>query len=168
MNIEKKKQLVKNLEERLEKAQSALFVDYSGLGAGPLDALRGKLLDEEGAFQVVKNTLLVRALEDLEVKNGNLEELLEGPTALVLSFGDALKSIKVVSEYKEEVGGLDFKGGIFEGSLISSTEAQELAEIPGRGSLLTQFAMLAQAPLQRLVATANAPLQRLNFGLKKM
>ena len=168
MNIEKKKQLVEKLEERLEKAQSALFVDYSGLGAGPLDNLRGRLLDEEGSFQVVKNTLLARAIEGLKIKEGNLEELLEGPTALVLSFNDALKSIKIVSEYKEEVGGLDFKGGIFEGVLISGNEAQELAEIPGRGALLSQFAMLAQAPLQRLIATANAPLQRLNSDLKTL
>ncbi len=173
MNIEQKKQFVENLKDALEKAESALFVDYSGLGAAPLDDLRGKLLEEDGGFQVVKNTLLLRALGKMEndppAGGWNIEGIsLSGPTALVLSFEDALKGIKIVSNYKKDVGSLEFKGGIFEGALIDSSEAAELAEIPGREALLVEFVLLAQAPLQRMVATANAPVQRLSSGLKTL
>lgn len=169
MNLEQKKQFVKNLKEELKKAESALFVDYSGLGAAPLDDLRGKLLEEDGGFQVVKNTLLLRALGKMENDKCQMVDIdLSGPTALVLSFEDALKGIKIVSNYKQEIGGLEFKGGIFEGALIDSMEAAELAEIPGREALLVQFVLLAQAPLHRLVAAANAPMQRLSTDLKSL
>lgn len=173
MKIEEKKKLVKQLKEDLKEAKSALFVDYSGLGAGALDELRGELLEADSSFQVVKNSLLLRALEQMsngpsadgcQMENSSLA----GPTALILSFEDALRGIKIVSEYKDEVGSLDFKGGIFEKELINSEEALELAEISGREALLVQFALLAQAPLQRLIATANAPLQRFNADLKTL
>lgn len=161
MKLEEKKQLVQNLKEDLEKAKGVAFVDFSGLGAGPLDELRGQLLEKDAHFRVAKNTLITRALGKFEID-------LTGPTALVLSFEDPLQGIKVVSNFMEEVGSLEFKGGVFEGSLVSAAEIVELAEIPGREELLAQVSALLNAPLQRFAAVANAPLQRFGNDLRTL
>ncbi|MEA2020839.1 MAG: 50S ribosomal protein L10 [Patescibacteria group bacterium] len=161
MDLEEKKQLVKDLKKELKKAKSVTFVDFSGLGAGVLDNLRGQLLEQDAQIRVAKNTLITRALDNFDFN-------LEGPTALVFSFGDALKGIKVVSNFQEEAGNLEFKGGVFEGALVSGSEVLELAEIPGREMLLAQFSSLLNAPLQRFVANASAPLQRFGNDLRSM
>ncbi len=161
MDLENKKQLVKDLKKELGKAKSVTFVDFSGLGAGALDDLRGQLLEQDAQIRVAKNTLITRALDKFNFD-------LEGPTALVFSFGDELKGIKVVSSFQEEAGNLEFKGGVFEGALVSGKEISELAEIPGREMLLAQVSSLLRAPSQRFVASASTPLQRFGNDLRSM
>jgi len=164
--IERKKEIVHQLEQDLSKAKSVTFVDFSGLEAHELDGLRGDLLEADGCFQVAKNTLIRRAVRKLGIASSQLNNVFEGPTALVFSFQDALAGIKIANEFKDRFAQLKFKGGIFENDFVDSESISELAEIPSREDLLAQFVTTAKAPLQRLVTNANAPLQRFNAGLK--
>ena len=59
----------------------AFLVDFTGLNARQADAFRAMLRQRKARLMVVKNSLAVRALRELEV--AGIERLLEGPTAFV-------------------------------------------------------------------------------------
>lgn len=155
LNIEQKKKTVDQLREKIDKAQSVVFVDFSGLGAESLNNLRRKVQVAGGDLKIAKNTLVTRAL-------GQKDETLElnGPTALIFSVADLLEPIKALAGFRKEFERPEIKGGFFEKQLISPEKVLELAEIPNREVLISRIYGQMRAPLQRFVSSANSSLTR--------
>ncbi|MFZ1201611.1 MAG: 50S ribosomal protein L10, partial [Desulfobacterales bacterium] len=61
MKLDDKKHIVEVLHERLAKSKVVIVTDYKGLNVETMTELRRKLREEKIDFQVVKNTLLIRA-----------------------------------------------------------------------------------------------------------
>jgi large subunit ribosomal protein L10 len=134
--IEGKANVVEEIKEKVQNANSIVFFEYRGLTAGETDKLR-KILRESGSeFKVYKNTLAARALESLNI---DLKDELNGPKAI--AFGsDQIAPIKALSEFAKEHKLLEMKVGIVDGKVTSLEELNELAKIPSREGLLTMFA----------------------------
>ena len=66
MRLEEKKRITEDLHERFSKSAIVVVTDYKGLDVATMNDLRRKLRAEEIEYQVVKNTLLIRAAEDNE------------------------------------------------------------------------------------------------------
>ena len=86
MKLEEKKAIVDKLKERLERTQVAILTDYKGLDVAAINDLRRKLREEHIEFQVVKNTLLLRAAEGTDT--ALLKDHFRGPSAVALSYED--------------------------------------------------------------------------------
>ena len=63
MKRDQKEQVVDELTQRLQAAETLLVADYRGLTMPQIDDLRTKLLEHGARFSVVKNTLTRRAAE---------------------------------------------------------------------------------------------------------
>ena len=61
---EKKMELVADYSDKVAKSEAVIFADHTGLTVKAQEALRRQLWESDSSFQVVKNTLLGRALED--------------------------------------------------------------------------------------------------------
>ena len=134
--IENKKAIVADIEERVKNSESVIIFTYQGLTVSDLSDLRVKLHDINSEVKVYKNTLVKRALDNLNI---NLEGFLEGPNAIL--FGkDLLEPIKVISEFAKEHDKADIRVGIISGAPADLDTIKEYASIPSREGLLTMLA----------------------------
>lgn len=134
--LSEKKEIVKEILENIKNSESVILFQYQGLAVADLSDLRNKLRDVESEVKVYKNTLLKRALDDL---NLSLEGFLNGPNAIL--FGkNLLEPIKVIADFAKENEKLDIRVGIINGDVADINTIREYASIPSREGLLTMFA----------------------------
>ena len=96
-NLEVKKQVVQDIQDRLQNANLVIFTDYRGMSVGEMNALRAKFKAAGAEYKVVKNTLTRLALE-----KAGLEDLLpyiEGPNAVLFSSSDPVESAKILFDF---------------------------------------------------------------------
>ena len=134
--LNEKKEIVAEITDKIKNSESVILFQYQGLTVSDLSNLRNKLRDVNAEVKVYKNTLLKRALDEL---NLNLEGFLEGPNAIL--FGkDLLEPIKVISDFAKENELLDIRVGIISGDVADINTIREYASIPSRDGLLTMLA----------------------------
>ena len=134
--LEMKKEVVNEIKDRLNKAKSVVLFDYRGLSDSEVKDLRIKLRESGSDYKVYKNTLLRLAFKDLNV---DMDNYLEGPTAIVFS-SDDIAAVKVLSEVAKKNEALELKAGIIEGNVQDKTSLEEFARIPSREGLYTMLA----------------------------
>ncbi len=166
MPSEKKIQIVKNLKEKLSKAKGVILTDYHGLSVPEVEVLRRQLDKFQADYQVVKNTLLNLALKDTNHQLPITDYQLAGPTAVVLSYEDEIKPLKVLYEFAKEHEALKVKGGFFEGVWTVGETLKEIASLPSREVLLAKVVGMIQSPIVRLVSVAKGNQVKLVTVLK--
>lgn len=134
--IDAKAQVVEEIAEVAKNSSSFILFDYRGLTAEESSNLRKILRENDSNYKIWKNTLTKRALDSL---NYNLDECLEGPSAMAFS-NDAIAPIKALSNFAKEHPALEIKGGIVDGKVTSLEEIKALSTIPSREGLLTMLA----------------------------
>ena len=134
--LEGKEKVVNEILQVAKDSTSFILFDYRGLTAEESSELRKILRDNDSNYKIWKNTLAKRALDSL---NYNLDECLEGPSAMAYS-NDAIAPIKALSDFAKDHPALQIKGGIVDGKETSLEEIQKLASIPSREGLLTMLA----------------------------
>ncbi len=136
--IAAKEEAVKKLAADLKESKLVLLVDYSGTSVEDDTKLRKDLRGVNGTSTVIKNNIIRRALEANGVKE--LDESLEGPTAIISSKEDYLSALKIAFKFSETHENYKFKGGIVEGEVKTAEELQTLAKLPSREELLSSLA----------------------------
>jgi large subunit ribosomal protein L10 len=152
---------VAQLRELLAEASTFFLVDYQGLSAGDMNALRAKISAAGGRLLVAKNSLISVVLKEQGVEG--FDTTLQGPTALVLVGEDLVAPVKVLTDFaKEHPKELPAaKGGRLQGSIVGPAALVKIAKLPSRDQLLSQLLGVMQAPMQQLVGVLSAPPQNL-------
>ena len=135
---------VKDLAEHMKGAKLILLVDYRGTTVEDDTKLRKELREANGMCKITKNNIIKRAL-DLNGESA-LDDVLEGPTAIVSSMEDYLTSLKVVYKFSKTHENYKIKG-------MSVDELLTLAQLPSREELLSK---LAGSLLQTIAKVAVA------------
>jgi len=136
--IKQKEEIVKKLAEELKDAKLVLLVDYRGINVEAVTKLRKDVRETNSKYAVIKNNIVKRALES----NGEsgLNDLLEGPTAVITSNEDYLAPAKVIYNFTKNNDFYKIKGGIIEGKVMTAEEIITLAKLPSRQELLAKLA----------------------------
>ena len=134
--LDAKKEIVNNIVNNIKDSESVILFQYQGLTVADLSELRVKLREADATVKVYKNTLLKRALDELNI---NFEGFLEGPNAIL--FGkNLLEPIKVLADFAKDHEKLEIRVGIISGSVADIATIKEYASIPSREGLLTMLA----------------------------
>lgn len=154
-----KEQMVADYVEKMTNSQALILTDYRGLSVAALGDLRNRLREVDGVFQVVKNTLFQRALEEAGLPIPS--EQMEGPVAVGYCLGDAPPVAKAMMDYAKEKDRLKIKGAILGTNLLDLDGVKGLADLPPREVLLAQLVGAVQGPMGSLVSTMQAPMREL-------
>lgn len=152
--IEKKKEIVAEIAEKLRESQTTVLVDYRGLNVAQITELRKQLREAGVEFKVYKNTLLRRAVEQVEMTE--LNDQLVGPTAIAFSKDDAIAPAKIIYNFAKENEALEIKAGVLEGSVVNADEIKALATLPSREGLLSMLLSVLQAPIRNFALAVKA------------
>ena len=134
--LAKKQEVINEIKERVQNNATVVWFDYRGITDNEAKELRRSLRANDSDYKVYKNTLMTRALSDLNI---NLGEELAGPSAL--AFGtDQIAPIKVLSDFAKTNPALILKVGIVDGEVSDKAKLDALSTIPSREGLLTMLA----------------------------
>lgn len=160
MTLEEKKKVAADLSAELEETETVYLTDFTGLDVSEMTELRARLREEGVGYRVAKNTLMARALEDLDYPD--IEEYLEGPTGLVLGGEDPVAPAKVVKEFAEEHEDRPaVKAGVVDRRTISAEEVAQLAELPTREELLASILGGLTSPVAGIVGVLEGLLRNI-------
>jgi large subunit ribosomal protein L10 len=150
-----KAQTVSVVHEKFRTAKMAIVTEYSGLSVAQMTRLRREIRNASGEYQVIKNTLVRRALKDTAY--GSLDRLLDGPNGWVFAYDDPVVLSKALVKFVDDNEKLTIKGGVFEGEFMDPAKVKVLAQMPTKPALQAKLLALMQAPATQLVRLVQEP-----------
>lgn len=163
-----KAETVAAVHQRLKSANMAIVTEYRGLSVAQITRLRREIRQASGEYQVIKNTLVRRALHDTVY--GDLEKLLEGPNGWVFGYEDPVVLSKALIKFADDNDKLKIKGGVFEGKFMDTAGVKILSQMPSKPELQAKLLAMINAPatqLVRLIQEPGARVVRLIESLRK-
>ncbi len=153
ITLNKKKELVLDLEKSLKKSNSVVFVKFDKLNVTDANILRRKLQTEEIGYVVAKKTLLKRALTTQKIE-GDLPEI-EGQIAIAYGEDLIAPSREIFNFAKEHKENIKIVGGVFDGKYMNAEEMLSIATIPPLQTLRGMFVNLINSPIQRFATVLD-------------
>ena len=153
--LSEKQAIVAALVDDLKAASSGVLVDYKGITVAEDTALRHELRENGVEYAVVKNTLLRRALDNVDL--GELDGVLNGTTSMAISKEDPIAPMRIVNKYAKQMGDrFNIKAGFMDGKVLPLDDVFALAELPSKDALLGQVLGMMLAPITSLAIVIKA------------
>jgi len=134
--LEQKQLIIDEIKSKVENSNGVVLFDYRGLTDAEIKELKLALRNENSEYKVYKNTLMQRALNDLNI---DISEHLNGPSALAYST-DQIAPIKVLANFMKKHKAVSLKVGLVDNEITPVETLEQLATIPSRDGLLTMLA----------------------------
>ena len=164
MKLDKKIQIVGELREKLLGSAACFFLDYRGLTVSDLCEFRKKLREREGRFQVIKDSLAIRAIAGTDLDK--LTQFFSGPTGILFAERDPVSPALVIKEFAFNHPNLGIKGGLLEGKILDPDKVKILGKLPEKRVLFSNLLASLQFPFTGFVWVLSAPLSNFLSTLK--
>ena len=163
--LSEKQAIVEALTERLKNSCAGVLVNYTGITVADDTQLRRDLRNAGVEYTVVKNTLVRFAIDKLGFNE--LDQVLNGPTALATSKDDPVAAAKLLCEYAgKKDSTMEIKAGFVDGKIITPAEVKALSELPSKDALRAQVLGTMIAPITGLANVLNANIRGLAVALQ--
>ncbi|HOD68066.1 MAG TPA: 50S ribosomal protein L10 [Bacteroidaceae bacterium] len=169
MKKENKALIIESLKQTIQSYPALYLVDVTGLNSVATVDLRRKCFKSEVKMIVVKNTLLQKALEQLDIDYSPLYGSLKGTTALMLAntANVPAKLLKDVSDKKTGIPGL--KAAYAEESFyIGADQLETLVNIKSKKELIADIVALLQSPAKNVVSALQSGANTIHGVLKTL
>ena len=152
LNQELKKNVVSEIKEKIQNANSVVLVDYKGLNVEQDTELRNEFKKNGVDYKVYKNRLLKIAFEDLGI---NFESsCYDGTTAIAVS-KDVVAPAKITFDGENKYKVMKAKAGFIEGKIMNYNEVKAIASIPSKDVLVAQLLGLLLNPIRSLAVVLD-------------
>ena len=152
---------VNELKEKLERCSIAVTTNFTNIRVNELTEIRRRTREAGLEFLVIKNTLMSLAAD--AAQRPQLKDIMQGPTAVALGYGDPIDVAKALHDYIRTTRSvLTIQGAVMgDGPALQSREVERLATLPPREQIVAQLLAQLQAPVYRLLNVLNGPLWNL-------
>lgn len=164
MPTARKEAAVAELAELMQKSSAVILTDYRGLKVSAINDLRRQLRDVNADYKVSKNTLTSIAAKSIGAEQ--LEQQLEGPTAIAFSYGDPTATAKVLNDFARTSRILSIRAGMLGQRALTAEDITALANIESREVLLARVVGGLNSPIQGLVSVLNASISSIAYVLQ--
>ena len=166
MNREEKAALIEEIGAEIESSEAIFAVDYRGISVTQAAELRNGLREADATFKVVKNRLTKLAAEKAGATE--LNELLQGPTALTFVKGDTAAAAKAITSFNKEHEVLTYKGGVMGDTILDEGRFTAISKLPSRDTLNGQLAGIVASPLVTLARGLGSMISGLAIALQQV
>ena len=168
MTREEKSQVIEALTAELAESSNFYLTDLSGLNAGMTSQLRRACFKANVRLSVVKNTLLVKAMEASEKDFGELPSTLKGNTSVMYSeTGNA--PAKVIKAFRKKSEKPFLKGAYIEEAVyIGDDQLDMLVHIKSKEELIGEIIGLLQSPAKNVVSALQSSGGKLSGIIKTL
>lgn len=152
MKKEFKNEIVDAIAQDLKDYKHVYVTDVFGLDVEKTNALRRQCFRRNIKLRVVKNTLLKRAMEQLDIDYSELYPALKGSTSIMLT-NDNNAPAKLIKEFRGRNKIPNIKGAFIEESTyIGEDLVEELVKLKSREELIGEIVGLLQSPIKNVVS----------------
>ncbi|WP_418262244.1 50S ribosomal protein L10 [Flavobacterium faecale] len=152
MTREEKSIAIEELTAQLAGTNIVYVADISGLNAETTSNLRRACFKAGIKLEVVKNTLLAKAMETSENSYGELPSVLVGNTAIFIS-DVANAPGKIIKDFRKKSDKPVLKGAYVNAEVyIGDNQLDMLSTIKSKEELLGELIGLLQSPAQRIIS----------------
>ena len=157
MNKDEKQIVIDDLSKRLDDNNVIYITDISDLDAVATSALRRQCFAKNIKLSVVKNTLLKKAMENVQGKDfTELYDVLPGPTAIMLSDTGNLPA-KLIKDFRKKNDKPVLKGAFVEESVyVGDEQLNSLVDIKSKDELLGEIVGLLQSPAKNVISALTS------------
>jgi large subunit ribosomal protein L10 len=170
MTREQKGQVIKDLTAQLNDNSIIYLADISTLNAGSTSDLRRACFKANVKLNVVKNTLLAKAMENTDKDFGGLSEVLKGNTSIMVSeTGNA--PAKVIQEFRKKTKGEKplLKGAFIEEAVfVGDDKLETLVNIKSKEEVIGDIIGLLQSPAKNVISALKSSGGKLAGILKTL
>ncbi len=157
---------VAEIKQKLDRSSGVVLVEYQGMNVLEVTDLRNQLRKAGVEYRVLKNTLVNRAANELQISG--LEPFLNGSTAVAFGYEDPTQPAKVLADYmkkNEKTNKLKIKCGLVDKKLVQANDVEALAKIPAKEVLVAKLLGTLNAPIANFVGVLNGPARALVCAL---
>ena len=152
MTREEKSIAIENLTAQLAGSNIVYLADISGLNADVTSNLRRACYKAGIKLEVVKNSLLAKAMEASENNYGELPDTLTGNTSIFLA-DVANAPAKIMKEFRRKSDKPVLKGAYINSEIyIGDNLLDSLASLKSKEEVIGEIIGLLQSPAQRVIS----------------
>lgn len=168
MNREEKNLVIENLKGKLDSNPHFYLTDISEMAVEDSNKLRGAFHEQGIRVEVVKNTLLKKAMESAEADYSPLYDVLKGATSIMFTeVGNA--PAKVIEKFRKTSEKPILKGAYVEESVyIGDDQVKVLSSIKSKEEVIGDIIMLLQSPAKNVISGLKGSGSKLSGILKTL
>ncbi len=152
MTREEKSIAIEDLTAKLAGVNVIYLADTSGLDADSTSNLRRACFKAGIKLEVVKNTLLEKAMEASESDFGDLSSVLKGNTSVMIA-ETANGPAKIIKEFRKKSDKPVLKGAYINQEIyIGDNLLDSLVSIKSKEEVIAEIIGLLQSPAQRVIS----------------
>lgn len=153
MNQEEKAKYISELATELSASNVFYLADTGELTVDVVNQLRRRCFNSKVRMRVVKNTLLAKAMDQVEGKNfGDLRTVLTGPTSIMFAEVGNVPA-KLIKEFRKKNDKPLLKGAyIDEAVFVGDNQLESLASLKSKEEMLGEIIGLLQSPAKNVIS----------------
>jgi large subunit ribosomal protein L10 len=152
MTREEKSIAIEDLTAKLAESNIVYIADTSGLDAETTSNLRRACFKAGIKLEVVKNTLLEKAMEASTNDYGDLPKILKGNSSIFIS-DVANGPAKIIKDFRKKSDKPVFKGAFINNEIyIGDNLLDSLVAIKSKEELIGEIIGLLQSPAKRIIS----------------
>ncbi len=171
MRKDQKDQHIDALCEEIKGYAHLYIADIGGLDSVQTSKLRAAAFRKEVKIEVVKNTLLIKALEKTGIDYSELFQVIKGETAIMLSPINNAPA-KLIKEFRAADKNLQkpvLKGAYVEECFyVGAEHLDALVNIKSKNELIADVVAMLQSPVQTVLSQLNSGANTITGVLKTL
>jgi large subunit ribosomal protein L10 len=163
----KKNEVVAEISALLESSKMTVVAQYQGTTVKAIQALRKDAKSNGTKISVVKNRLVIKAIESSEVLKDVDVSALKGQLLYAFNTLDEVAPASALATFAKTNPSIQFVGAITaEGKFIDATEVKALAALPSKNDLIAQVIATLASPLNDVMNGLSGNLHALLDGIE--
>lgn len=163
----KKNEVKSEVADLLASSKMTVIVAYKGTPVKALQALR-KVGRENGTIlKVVKNRLVIKAVESTDALKSTDTSALKGMLLYAFNSEDEVAPAQTLANFAKTQPTLEFVGAISsEGKFLTGDEVKALATLPSKDALIAQVLATLASPVNDVLGGLSGNLHALLDGIE--
>lgn len=162
----KKNEVVAEVADLLGSAKMTVVTKYQGTTVKALQSLRREAKASGTQIKVVKNRLVIKAIQQTDAFKDVDTAALEGMLMYAFNAEDEVAPAQAIANFAKKNPTLQFVGAISgEGKFLGADEVKELATLPSKDQLIGQVVTMLFSPLNDVTNALSGNLHALLDGI---
>lgn len=162
LSKQKKSDIVAEVDSLLKNSKLTVIARYKGTSVQGMQELRRQARDNHTSVKVIKNRLVIKAIEQNPALKDIDTSVLEGQLLYAFSTEDETAPAQSLANFAKTEPQIEFVGALTEeGKLLAAEEVSALAILPSKDQLRSMLAGTIAAPLSGFVNVMSGNIRGL-------
>jgi large subunit ribosomal protein L10 len=163
----KKNEVVSEVSDLLASSKLTVVAEYQGTTVKAIQSLRKKAKGNGTKVSVVKNRLVIKALESNEALKAIDTSVLKGQLLYAFNADDEVAPAQVLNNFAKTNPSIQFVGAItHDGQFMSADDVKALATLPSKNELIAQVIATLLSPVHDVTNALSGNLHALLDGIE--